>query len=381
MNLNEFLQSNTEQLQSLILEFLNNQCIINGQVYDLSEIERIGYDTFSFVSKRNMPVKLYKYFSNKVEDGINYSIQALKNNTVYLQSPVHFDDVYDSDIGVDFSIYERKRLIEYCKRSNIDIILTMSTEEIKNTFVDKIKKMITENINLDLLFNTYSTTEKTFLENDLFIKSFLVHLSKENDVFKSVSKVLIDEYNAFIDFLKSSFRISCFTTSPYSQLMWGVSYADCHRGFCVEYTVAPDNERYKSIYHNLFPVIYSKKKTDISEKLLEMRNNEISIEDMWRLHFHGVLRKSIDWIFQNEWRLIIPDSKNLNYNIDFFPITKVFLGNRMSALKRKEIIDICNEKNIPYIGVKKNLHTFEMEECDEKCENCASFINSIQELR
>ena len=40
-----------------------------------------------------------------------------------------------------------------------------------------------------------------------------------------------------------------------------------------------------------------------------------------------------------------------NCNVEFFPITRVYLGNRMQSEKRKEIIDFCNDNSIPYIGV------------------------------
>jgi hypothetical protein len=48
----------------------------------LKQIENMGYDEFSCRSKINMPLKLYKYFSNeeeKLDDGhiINYSMKAL----------------------------------------------------------------------------------------------------------------------------------------------------------------------------------------------------------------------------------------------------------------------------------------------------------------
>lgn len=56
----------------------------------------------------------------------------------------------------------------------------------------------------------------------------------------------------------------------------------------------------------------------------------------------------------------------------FFPITKVYLGNRIPAAQRKEIIEICHEKNIPYVGVKRNPHIFEMQDCEMKCEDCPS---------
>ena len=98
------------------------------------------------------------------------------------------------------------------------------------------------------------------------------------------------------------------------------------------------------------------------------------MEMLWDIYSHGVLRKSIDWAFQNEWRLLLPmRSKDIaGYYVRFFPITKVYLGNRMSAAQRKEIIEICHEKNIPYVGVKKNPNVFEMQDCEMMCENCPS---------
>ena len=96
---------------------------------------------------------------------------------------------------------------------------------------------------------------------------------------------------------------------------------------------------------------------------------------MWDIYFHGALRKSIDWAFQNEWRLLLPMrfQNTSEYNLEFYPITKVFLGNRMSIEERKKIIDICNKRNIPYIGVTRKPDIFEMQDCTIKCEDCINF--------
>lgn len=76
-------------------DFLSSYCIINGSILELDEVEKMGYYEFSNQSRLSVPLKLYKYFPNKVteENGklVNYSIQALKNNTVYLQSPTQFE--------------------------------------------------------------------------------------------------------------------------------------------------------------------------------------------------------------------------------------------------------------------------------------------------
>ena len=33
---------------------------------------------------------------------------------------------------------------------------------------------------------------------------------------------------------------------------------------------------------------------------------ETSEELLWNIYFYGALRKSVDWAFQNEWRLLLP---------------------------------------------------------------------------
>ena len=37
----------------------------------------------------------------------------------------------------------------------------------------------------------------------------------------------------------------------------------------------------------------------------------------------------------------------------------------------------CKEKNIPYVGVKKNKDLFEMQECEMKCENCPTYVQNL----
>ena len=107
-------------------EFAISYCIVNGAVMRLSEIQEMGYNKFAFRSRINVPQRLYRYYPdteylNTSGETVNYSLQALENNTVFLQTPTEFDDVYDSDINIDFIEYERLRLIEYCYRCGLDI--------------------------------------------------------------------------------------------------------------------------------------------------------------------------------------------------------------------------------------------------------------------
>lgn len=127
-------------------------------------------------------------------------------------------------------------------------------------------------------------------------------------------------------------------------------------------------------------MIYCKTRPNMTERLAKVEDNDLTKEWLWDIYFHGALRKSIDWAFQNEWRLLLPMGSNLKdsgYNIPFFPITKVFLGNRMPPKERQEIIDICKVRKIPYVGVRRNPVIFEMEECPDKCEACPNYNNEF----
>lgn len=362
-------------------EFASSYCIINGAPMCLDDVQNMGYDEFSLRSKLNMPLKLYHYYPNKeskdkkTEETVNYSIKALENNTVFLQTPTEFDDVYDSDINIDYQEYERLRLIEYCRRCKINITDTSSVAEVRDIFINNVLKCLCDDKNLDGLFIKIVDNEIEKLSNQVFSKRILANLYENNDISSAIKNALIKEYSEYVSSLKTTFRTSCFSTTPYSQLMWGGAYADCHKGFCLEYTVLPNDKAYEDIFYNLFPMIYCKTRPDMTSKLVAVKDKKMTKEDLWDIYFHGALRKSIDWAFQNEWRLILPFSKQAiyDYNVKFFPITKVYLGNRMSIDKRKEIIDICHKKNIDYIGVKRNTKVYEMQDCEIKCEDCIEY--------
>lgn len=392
MDFNKILESDT-------LKIADSSCIVNGTLMNLNEVQKMGYSGFSVFAKLNMPLKLYKYFPNrtialsdKVSDNaginkndqniktVNYSIQALKENTVFMQSPSLFDDVYDSDISLDYEEYEKYRLFEYCCRCQLNVKKDMTTIALGNALINAIVETYKSNGNLNSLFKRNPKHQIEELSNNIFISKLKIELSKNEDLGFALHEVINSDFESFSQNLQNTFRATCFSTTPYSQLMWGGTYADCHRGFCVEYTVLPGNPSYQKLYYNLFPMIYCKIRPNMTERLAEYQNKEPTEENMWDIYFYGALRKSIDWAFQNEWRLLIPmktNQPNKNYCVPFFPITKVFLGNRMSKHARKEIIEICHKQNIPYVGVTRNPNYFEMQPCPNKCENCPKYTSTI----
>lgn len=394
MSINEL-----QKFKKFAPQFLESCCIVNGVMMNLDEVQNMGWDEYSLHSRRNMPLKLYKYFPNQstelideksgkhiIDDKIgkvkmeNYSIQALINNTVFMQSPSLFDDVYDSDISLNYDEYEKIRLLEYCERCELNVNESMSTQEIGNILLHAIYESFKITGKFNSVFKRKPISEIEKLSNKNFSLKLENEFLKGNDFGRALACIINTDFMEYSRYLQNIFRATCFATTPYSQLMWGGAYADRHKGFCIEYTVLPNDPQYEIIFYNLFPMIYCKVRPNMTERLTKVQNKEFTKEIVWDIYFHGVLRKSIDWAFQNEWRLLLPMKRNQekkDYCMQFFPITKVFLGSRMPIIARKEIIEICNDKNIPYSGVTRNPNIFEMQECAIKCEKCPKYTEGI----
>ena len=77
MDLSELIMN----IQQLAPQLASTCCVINGAFMTLEDVEKMGYDEFLYRSKINMPLRLYKYFSNAENDKegskVNYSNKTL----------------------------------------------------------------------------------------------------------------------------------------------------------------------------------------------------------------------------------------------------------------------------------------------------------------
>ena len=197
--------------RQLAPEFASSYCIVNGTVMNLNEIQNMGYDEFSLRSKINMPLRLYRYYPNKkvkgkeTDEEINYSLQALENNTVFLQSPTEYDDIYDSDINIDYFEYEHLRLIEYCRRCGIEVKMEQSTQEIGDILVKTLWEYYATNGNFDNVFTKTPDSEIEQLSNQIFKQKIIIELSNTHDFGLALLKTVQDEYTDYISKLKTTF--------------------------------------------------------------------------------------------------------------------------------------------------------------------------------
>ena len=104
---------------------------------------------------------------------------------------------------------------------------------------------------------------------------------------KELKQLGIDYLSVF-DPLKQNKAICCFSQEPDNILLWA-HYGQEHRGFCLQFDVYEDI----SFFMPLLPVLY---KIDYAPAILTERPGEI-LEQLYQ-------RKSIDWAYENEVRVV-----------------------------------------------------------------------------
>ena len=140
----------------------------------------------------------------------------------------------------------------------------------------------------------------------------------------------------------------------------------------MEYEIPTPDEHNISLLQNLMPVIYSDERVSVlNECLADLNDSKVSEEMVGAIYKYGLLTKSIDWRYQNEWRLISLDTMLTDeyYNCKFFPISKVYIGAKMPDDRREEIIKICSSRGIPSTCVTPAFSSFSMQECAGKMTN------------
>ena len=343
------------------------------------QIDMLTQEELFSVNIHHMRKSLFKYYPNSTKKvgGVdrNFSIEALKNNTVYLASPSEFDDPYDCNIYIDGKAFALQRIRYYSSLCGICIQQEWEYEDIARRLATYIYQHLSLGRKVHTLFRLDENNSLVRAYQENFLLCLEYELSKQNansqSYYKAFQQVIDEEYRS-IQESANRFRISCFAQTPYSLLMWS-HYARYHQGFCIEYETPELNDINEPIYRNLFPVIYTDTRTDLLSIGINWKSTgTLTNNELWDFYKYGLLSKSLDWKYQQEWRLVSCDNliTDKNYNCTFFKIKKVYLGNKMPAKDRVEIIDICKKKGIPYTGVIIAPDRFKMNNCDILCENC-----------
>lgn len=154
---------------------------------------------------------------------------------------------------------------------------------------------------------------------------------------------------------KRTFKIVCFSERNDINPMWA-HYADNHKGICIEYNLKENN-----IFRDqCMPINYVDKTNNDTVINKILGRGFVKNRFIWEVFS----KKSKDWEYEKEWRLIydkqVPENianivsdKNKKYLL-FLKPKAVYLGLKIKEEDKKLIIDLCNFNKIDIYQMVKN---------------------------
>lgn len=243
------------------------------------------------IKKDNTEFHLIKFMSAEYKDNDdNDYLSTLENDELWVSSPLNFNDPFDCVLNIDY----RDQICELVKPLTSQI--GISNDQLKQHVASK---------------EVYDELEEKLSKSD-----------------REVTKCIF---------------VSCFSEkcNINSLVMWA-HYAKNHTGICVEYDYREANKkRLKNA--TILPINYTdtrKMKTILKDDLHECRE----------FHLNIAFTKSKEWKYEKEWRLLEIEDRSKKgsngFKIPFIKPKSIYLGCKISDKLKKDIIKLCNQKNI-----------------------------------
>lgn len=322
--------------------------------------------------ENKIPTELYKYKTLN-----EYTYDLIKTDLIFLPTYNLLNDAFEGHIT-----YNELTLLNFI----IDKILKDHLIK-KNINPSEYKKIInSENPQEELKKWVYE--EKDMINPELEFDEFSL---KFNESLKETIKFFLSKE---IEKLKSNTFVLSFSEENNLNTLWS-HYADSNKGICIEY------DFYDYSFINNIKFCHETKyldKNDYREHTEDLLN--MPDTDSYNFFVEPFLRKTFDWKYEKEWRIILPKFSyliNLSKKIgekQFLKLPKpkaIYLGI-FTEEKDKEIIkDICKKREIdlyqmkksnrkprlvaePIIEFPKGIHGTEFLENDIKTKNVESII-------
>lgn len=269
----------------------------------------VGFDKGLKICKSMyLPRKIYKYCFFDEND---YSINNLKHNQIYLNSPDNFNDPYDCCISYFFEDVWKDI-------SKVHIENSMNLSDIEQS---KILSLLEKGM-------TIFEIKKKFKYNETIVEeiNFIIE-----DIQDNIEELYMDKLQKNI---YRNIKISCFSETHNNILMWA-HYAKNHTGFCIEYDIT--NLDFADFKNELYPLFYKNKPIITFKKAEDIRNLSFFLISM--------LTKFKHWNYEKEWRFIKLCSKENYFNMPCKP-SAVYLGTKISDDNWQKIVQLCKEQSI-----------------------------------
>jgi hypothetical protein len=271
----------------------------------------------------NLPPSICKYRGPN-----DLALQNLRDGTVWLSSATRFNDPYDSSLSVDL----RAGLTELFRQNLRDqppAELSSSELAIVMEAADPLGWMLT------------ILALKGMLKQD--------EVDRLRTTQTEQAMRLTGEFSASLSAMHQGALKACsFSTDPMSLVMWA-NYADCHRGFCMEYATSTLGDGRRRL---LFPVIYTPVRFSLTDHFMRFIAAGATPDPMSPAAQHlpaiAAMHKSEQWSYEREWRLLCVEPKKPDGLAVRMPLPKALhLGCRMAATYRTQVLEAASAMGIP----------------------------------
>ena len=316
--------------------------IVKRNLVSLSALAKLDSDQLLQLLSVPPGTKLYKYCPMG-----KYTKSNLRSGKVHLSNPDSFDDVFDSVSDADEYFFINFRLMRYLMVLECPFDLNLDNPSLIELLSSYLRKCADTIEGFRRFLEEKGIDKMT--SSRLQILYFTVQASQFSKQY-SIESALLDEFHEFSQ-KHQEYRISCFTTNPTNLKMWSL-YANYNKGICIEYTVPEDPHLL------VLSVIYARVRGDIN--FLMAMNDVFEPNVFVKSLYESVLRKDICWAEQDEYRLVCAKGEYEGDLCDFYPITGVYIGNKMVRANQKQILRICKDIKADCYYMQRSLSSFEL---------------------
>lgn len=279
--------------------------------------DKINFNDEQFIKNKNItiPKSLFKYTK------IKYAKNILLDDLMYLPRIYELNDPYEGEL-----LYNSEKIIKKFVEENLDDFIK---EILKN---DNFKEHNREDV-----------------EKICELALINIHAPRSLDELKK--------------YIKNYVNIICLSKTNKINSLWA-HYADNHQGICIEYNILKNAP--KIIKDFCFEIEYVELSDDTNNIKEYFEENYLDLN----LMIKPLLKKSKDWSYEEEWRIILHDqvlSQNHEnfysdkHYIRFIKPTAVYMGFKISPQDEDLIKDICKFRNIELYKSKKDNKNYKFE--------------------
>lgn len=289
----------------------------------------------SVLKHENFPKSLFKYTKAK------HAIFSLDKYYVKVSTPFETNDPFEGELFFDYDLlsneYKDDLLIKQLDEPSFN--LTREDKEIIINAPNPLNKLI------EILY-----------ENEFFISKGLSSVEFKEIFIEGYSDFEHYTVKNFNNALKKQIIFVSLSESNNIVPLWA-HYADNNKGVCIEYDLSSSQDFF--LEEPCHPICYVEH-ADYTEEINQLQNEN---RNKLKLLEEPFLKKSIDWSYEKEWRVLI-NKTQLKATIDLlkkpniiqktdemcfikFPKpTSVFLGLKISDEEELKIKEICHKRNI-----------------------------------